>query len=251
MKRTGLLTGERYFHWRGGDVSRLEGLSDAVFAVSMTLLVVSLEVPATFGEMLAAFAQLPAFAVSFAILIYIWISHYQFHRRYGLEDGWTIFYNALLLFLVLFYVYPLKFLFLILSRLITGGTLTALVDGATVPVIEGSDMSTLMLLYSGGFGSIFALFALMTWHAWRRREALELTATERLVTRATVSSHLLSTSIAVGSIALALADTRATVAFSGLIYFLMGPAQGLHGWWWGRRIEASATTTGSAPARAD
>jgi hypothetical protein len=242
VKPKGLLTGERYFRWRGGEVSRLEGLSDAVFAVSMTLLVVSLEVPATFGEMVAAFSQLPAFAVCFAILIYIWFSHYQFHRRYGLEDGWTIFYNALLLFLVLFYVYPLKFLFQTLSRLITGGALTTVVEGATVPIIEGSDMSTLMLLYSGGFGSIFALFAVMTWHAWRRREALELTATERLVTRAAVSGHLLSTTIALASLALALFGSRTGVSLSGMIYFLMGPAHGLHGWWWGRRIEASAAS---------
>jgi len=38
------------FRWRGGDVSRLEGLSDGVFAVTLTLLVVSLDVPNTFYE---------------------------------------------------------------------------------------------------------------------------------------------------------------------------------------------------------
>jgi hypothetical protein len=40
------------FRWRGGDISRLEGLSDAVFAFAVTLLVVSLEVPETFDELL-------------------------------------------------------------------------------------------------------------------------------------------------------------------------------------------------------
>ena len=35
------------FRWRGNEISRIEGLSDAVFAFAVTLLVVSLEVPKT------------------------------------------------------------------------------------------------------------------------------------------------------------------------------------------------------------
>ncbi len=40
---------ERDFRWRGAAISRVEGLSDAVFAFAVTLLVVSLQVPQTFG----------------------------------------------------------------------------------------------------------------------------------------------------------------------------------------------------------
>ena len=55
---------EKNFRWRGGEVSRIEGLSDAVFALSLTLLVVALEVPRTSDELSAIFWQFPALYIS-------------------------------------------------------------------------------------------------------------------------------------------------------------------------------------------
>ena len=63
------------FRWRGGETSRLEGLSDAVFAFAVTLLVVSLEVPETFDELLRVLRGFFAFAVCFAILFWVWYDH--------------------------------------------------------------------------------------------------------------------------------------------------------------------------------
>ena len=40
---------EEHFRWRGREVSRVEGFTDAVFAFAVTLLVVALEVPHTFA----------------------------------------------------------------------------------------------------------------------------------------------------------------------------------------------------------
>jgi hypothetical protein len=92
------------------EVSRIEGFSDAVFAFAITLLVVSLEVPKTFAELLHAMRGFPAFAVSFALLFQIWWRHYSFFRSYDLEDAHIISLTGVLLFVVLFFVYPLKFL---------------------------------------------------------------------------------------------------------------------------------------------
>ena len=69
---------EEGFSWRGEDVSRLEGFSDAVFAFAVTLLVVSLEVPQTFDELLVAMRGFFAFAVCFALLFSVWHDHYIF-----------------------------------------------------------------------------------------------------------------------------------------------------------------------------
>src|SRR6516165_7522767 len=91
------------------EVSRVEGFSDAVFAFAITLLVVSLEVPKTFHELIATVRGFPAFAVCFALLFQVWWRHYRFFRSYDLEDAYVIVWTGVLLFVVLFYVYPLKF----------------------------------------------------------------------------------------------------------------------------------------------
>ena len=103
------------------EVTRLEGFSDAVFGFAITLLVVSLEVPATYDDLVAAFRGLPVFAITFALLLLVWHEHHTFFRQFGLQDGVTIWLNGLLLFVVMVYIYPLKFLFVMLAGFRTRG----------------------------------------------------------------------------------------------------------------------------------
>jgi len=93
-----------------GEMSRLEAFFDAVFAFALTLLVVSLEVPHSYDELLATLHNFLAFAITFAALVWIWWQHYVFFHGYGLNDAVMVTLNAALLFVVLLYVYPLKFL---------------------------------------------------------------------------------------------------------------------------------------------
>src|SRR5277367_543454 len=101
------------FRPRATEVSRIEAFSDMVFGFAMTLVVVSLQVPRTYDELHAMLKGFIPFAFCFGILVRVWLRHYQFFRRFGLRDMTTIWINAALLFVVLYYVYPLKFLFTI------------------------------------------------------------------------------------------------------------------------------------------
>jgi uncharacterized membrane protein len=126
--------GEEGFSWRGEDVLRIEGLADAVFGFALTLLVVSLEVPNSFDELLATMRGFFAFAISGWLLYAVWCDHYMFFRRYGLQDNVTMHLSAVLLFVVLFYVYPLKFLFTALMDELLG--FSTQVGSSTGAVVE-------------------------------------------------------------------------------------------------------------------
>src|ERR1051325_5431608 len=99
------------FRWRGTDVTRMEAIADAVFALVLALLFLQAAPPANFREVKTALFSFLPFAMTFTLLAMVWIEHYRLFRRYALTDKSTFFGNLLLLFLVLFYAYPLKFLF--------------------------------------------------------------------------------------------------------------------------------------------
>src|SRR3954471_14706506 len=136
------------FRLRGKEVTRLESFSDAVFGFALTLLVVSLDVPKSFSDLMATMRGFPAFALCFLFLGLLWNGHYKFCRRYGLDDGMARFLTCVMLFLVLFYVYPLKFLF--------NFSITALFFGSAPTVaMTGSQFSTLLVIYGLGFASVY------------------------------------------------------------------------------------------------
>jgi len=220
---------------RHREVSRLEGFSDAVFGFALTLLVVSLDTPKDFEGLKALVAGFLPFALMFAMVCWIWYQHNVFFRRYGLQDAWTAFLNAVLLFVVLFYVYPLRFLTLALV-----GGLT--MEKGTYPDIRDADGTMLMTLYSVGVLLIFSVFLLLHWHAWRKRVELDLDAFEQMVLKFSARGHALSAGIAVVSLVL-VAALPTQPAWGGIIYSMMGPAHGWNGYKAGRARDRFAKTT--------
>ncbi len=209
--------GEANFRWRSDGVSRVEGLSDAAFAFALTLLVVANEVPRTYGQLMDAMRRMPAFAACFAILIMCWFLHCQFFRRFGLHDTTTVLLNAVLLFIILFYVYPMKFVFTMLI-----GPLFGLKEAAN---LLGSNVPHLMVVYGIGFIGVFVLFATLYRHAYRQRQQLELDEVETYITRVSIHAYLLTASVGglsvlLALVAIALGSVLLSIC-SGLVYNLL------------------------------
>src|SRR5262245_35993444 len=188
---------------RGHEVTRLEAFSDAVFAFAATLLVVSLEVPRTYPELIANLRGFIAFGLTFAMLVLIWAAHNGFFRRYGLQDSRTVVLNSILLFVVLFYVYPLKFLFTVfVNQFLHIG---AAAEGHGASLSGSSELSSLMMVYGVGFVAVFACLALLYAHAWSRRDELGLDAAERNEARTWLFHYLIFVGVGLLSIVLAAA----------------------------------------------
>jgi hypothetical protein len=207
------------FRWRGGEIARIEGLSDAVFAFAVTLLVVSLEVPKTFNELAVLMRGFFPFAISFALLMRIWYEQYVFFRRYNLQDGVSVFLNAVLLFVVLFYVYPLKFLWsFLLGQWSGAGMEIAKPGGGFERMIEPHQVPALMEIFSAGFLAVSCIFLLLFYRALRRRTALDLNPLELLETRASIGVNAINALTALASLAIAYFGGARFGGWAGMIY---------------------------------
>jgi uncharacterized membrane protein len=213
---------ETHFRWRGKEVSRLENLADGVFAFSVSMLVITTSVPTAFADLMGVMRSFPAFVACFALLMVFWNVHYRFFRRYGLEDMFTRLLNYGILLMVLFSVYPLKFLF------------STWLGGASGGFRTLDDLMIVYRLYGGGLAGIWLLFGLLYWHAWRKRFELNLTPVECAYTRLDLGA----VAVNVGTCALSITLSFLPVPFwlPGVIYGSLGLTMWLNGAYHGREI---------------
>lgn len=211
----GLIRPEAHFRWRAHEVTRMESFSDAVFAFSVTLLVVSLEVPRNSRELLDVMRGFPAFGVCFAILAYFWYQHVVYFRRFGLQSAYVAALNCALLFCVLFYVYPLKFLFsevVLVSR-----------EGAAGAVLSAGDARALFVIYGLGYAAVSLVFLLLYRHAFGQRAVLQLDAFEVFATRRGLVDFaaLIAIGFSSASLALALVLPAGLLGLAGVFYMMI------------------------------
>lgn len=207
---------------RSHDISRLEAFSDAVFAFALTLLVVSLQVPKSYDELMNLMKGFPGFAFCFGILLLIWYEHNLFFRRYGLQDPYTVFLNGALLFVVMFYVYPLKFMFDSFFAQFPR------MRGQGVVPMTFEQLAHASAIYGLGYVAVFVMFGLLYRHAYRKRQILELAPLDVFDVKAFGGQHLVSAGVGVVVVLTAVLMPRRYVFISPMMFILMWPAHWLY-----------------------
>ncbi|WP_282056517.1 TMEM175 family protein [Maribacter luteus] len=195
----------KYLH----NINRIEAFSDAVFAFAATLLVVTVGYEESTSVIKIDWLVFLGFGISFFVLVALWWLHYNFFRRTDYLDGWIITINTILLFVVLYYIFPLKSLI----NSITG-----------LQRLNIDEIASLFQLYSLGFLLIFSCFSLMYLRAYLKTKSIKENVDLLFYAR-----HFgIFTLIAFVSILCAALDFGLKWALPELIYMLLGPLCYLH-----------------------
>jgi uncharacterized membrane protein len=219
------------FRLRGLEMTRLETFIDAAFAFAATMMVIAADrVPDDITTLLGAFKHVPAFVGSVVVLGIFWRGHWVWSRRYGLEDGVSIFISWALLVTILIYIYPLKAIFGSMFYMLSDGRL-----GQALGVRTEAQFRAIFAIYAIGFTAIAVEIMLLYLRAWKLREPLRLNERERFLTRADITGWSIPVSIGLISLVLALTLPAYEISWSGWIYFSMAILVPVHKWFLNRR----------------
>lgn len=208
------------FRMRGLEMTRLETFTDAAFAFALTLLVISLEPPTSTAELTAALREVPAFLASGMQLMMFWWGHHEWSRRFGLEDGPAFLLSLLLVFTVLTYVVPLRFMFGVLFVWLGRVTGWPLGSGE-IDIAGPEDVQAMFAIYGVGFAAMSLSLVLLYLHALRRRETLQLSEREAHEVRAEAGIWGILVAAGTLSTLLALIAPATLLGLPGMAYMLL------------------------------
>lgn len=120
----------------------------------------------------------------------------------------------MLLFVILFYVYPLKFLF--------SEAFAMRAAGAPRAFTSVSEVRWLFAVYGAGLCAAFAVLAAMNWYALRQADRLGLGALERFEARWAIISYAATLGVGALSITLAMTLPPEQLSLAGWAYALLG-----------------------------
>jgi hypothetical protein len=173
-------------------------------------------VPKSFAQLKGSLSGFASFAITFAALAVLWAVHDRFFRRTGLDDAVTRVLNTVLLFMVLVFVFPLKYL--------AGMSLAALGVPTGVETVRGlGELAQLFMLYGAAWTAVFAALAGMYAHAARRGPAIGLSEDEAWDCGSWARHYGGFAVVGLVSVALAAAHVGLSFGLPGVAYALVGP----------------------------
>ncbi|MDJ0908610.1 MAG: TMEM175 family protein [Woeseiaceae bacterium] len=205
------------FRLRGIEMTRTETFTDAAFAFAITLLVISIDaVPTTYDELLIAVQGIPAFGLACALLFLFWYGHWSWSRRYGLEDFPSIVLSFVLVFVMLCYIFPMKYMTSIFVAWVTERRVDV---GANINSIE--ELFNIFVIYSIGFVAMCLAVLFLNLRAWSRRAELKLDDIEEYTTRTEIGTWLILSSVGVLAILMGLFAPQHPLTVPGWAYMLL------------------------------
>ena len=218
------------FRYRGLETTRLENLSDAVFCFSINLFVITSEVPTNYLELQVSMYGFLGFIFCTMLLLSLWSNHGNFFQHYGLVDKTVKVLNALFLFVLLFYVYPLKYLFSYMGTVLYALLKRGLGDDSLAfkqawRIMAEQELSTaewkdLMIRFGLGLFFIYSIILLMHLHALKKSDYLQLNSVEKYITKTFIHQYFLLMLITVLSMLVVLIFGGAAAPYSGMMYLL-------------------------------
>lgn len=162
-------------NYRGEINTRLNNLTDAVFGIALALLIFNVADANSFKDLLTFAKSFPALLVSIAFLYIIWKEHVSFVVLYGIQGLNLQFLNVIFTALIIFYVYPLRFLTTLLTDMLFGFKMNLKIEAIEVP--------KLMIFYGLiSFAIYFVLFLFYS-SALKQKTALTLNKYELFHTK--------------------------------------------------------------------
>jgi len=215
--------------YRGAEASRIDNLTDAVFGIAITLLIFNLSNPNSFEDLMTFTKTLPAFLISISFIVLIWNEHLEFSRIYGLEDTWLKVLNTVFIALVIFYVYPLRFLTMFLTNFFFSTDIEINIQDQQVPY--------LMIYYGFVAFALYFVIYLLYRRALGLKGQLNLSDYERFYTRSQKRRISIMFLVPLTSIVLTLIINSFSYIWASLLggaaYFLYPPLM----IWWAKRFK--------------
>lgn len=201
--------------------NRIEALSDAIFGLALTFLVVKMEIPKNYAEFESMSHGFVGFFVTFIMLFIIWNNQGRTLNAITHVDAVFKLLTACFLFTILFFVFPLKYLFTMSVEILLPMTN---VEHSIIETLSLSQIKQLIQTFSQSIIAIFGLLMLMHIYIFFNQGKLILCHPEAFVKREIFMDAVIII-LASLSYSLVIISTPEYLYFTGLIYTLIVPCR--------------------------